>query len=69
MADSIKNEKLRMTLKFMVWVGGGTIMGSIEQRIDYLEKDDEFSFGHSKPDSMVYFQKILCWNLVYFEVL
>lgn len=58
-----------MTPKFMVWVGGGTIMGSTEQRIDSLGKDDEFGFGHTKPDSIVYFQNILCWNLVYFKVL
>lgn len=59
MADSIKNEKSRMNPKFLSWLNGSAMMGSTEQKMDYLGKDDEFSFEHSKPDSITYFQKVL----------
>lgn len=68
-ADSIENEKSRVNPKFLAWVDGSAMMGSTEQKMDSLRKNDEFSFGHSNPYSMAYFQKVLSWDLVYFKVL
>lgn len=59
MANSIKNENSRVASKFLAWVDGSAIMRSTEQRMDSLEKYHEFSFGHSKHDSVAYFQKTL----------
>lgn len=68
MANSVKNENSRVASKFLSWVNGSAIMRSIEQRMDSLEKDHELNFGHSKHDSVAYFQKILFWGLVYLKV-
>lgn len=46
MADSIKNEKSRVTPKFLASVEDGAMMRSTEHRMNSLERDNEFNFGH-----------------------